>query len=498
VIKVLKDNLEQTIDYIVNSLGCEPTVSIKKFYIGKENLIESAAIYITSLVDKEIIDRDLLPTLMFNADEASIPQSNSAEFICRRYITISNTSVEKDINIVIENIKSGRTALLISEFEDFITVDTSGGKYREITDPQNESTTKGPREGFVESLDINIGMLRRITLDSKLKVETYIVGRRSQTKVAIIYIDDIVDKAVLDEIKKRINSVDVDSITGTAMLEQFIEDSPYALFPQSFSTERPDAVKADIMEGKVGILVDGGSYAITLPSVFVQFFQGVEDYYHRTLVSSFIRIIRILSVFMVIFTTATYLTLIRYNVELIPIKFVAAISESREGIALSPLLEILLMEIVIEFLREGGLRLPPKIAGTLSVVGGIIIGNAALEAKIVSPSTLLIVGVSTIATFLVPNYEMSLSIRLIRFPMLFLADALGIFGIVTGCFIIMMHLLSLESYGVPYLTIKSGDLKDIFIRAPLWQMDNRPEAIPNNNPIRQGTTQDKSSEEKNE
>lgn len=239
------------------------------------------------------------------------------------------------------------------------------------------------------------------------------------------------------------------------------------------------------MEGQIVLFSDGTPFALVVPSIMTQFFQAVEDYYQRTLVSSFVRILRVIATIVVILLPSTYLTLISYNVELIPIKFLTPIVQSRQGIALSPLLEIVSMELIIEFLREGGLRLPPKIAGTLSIVGGIIIGNAAIDSNLASPSTLLIVGISTVASFTIPNYEMAVSIRFLRFPMLLLADSLGFLGIATGSFLILMHIFSIKNFGVDYLKISKKDFKDIFIRAPLWSMNNRPNMLPNSNNQRQ-------------
>jgi len=230
----------------------------------------------------------------------------------------------------------------------------------------------------------------------------------------------------------------------------------------------------------------------------MEFFQAVEDYSQRTLLSNFNRILRVFGTFIVILLPSVYLDLIRFNSELIPIKFVIPIVQSRRGIALPPLLEILSMYVVIELLREGGLRLPSKIGQTLSVVGGFIIGSAALEAKLVSPAT-LVVGVATIGTFIIPNYDMSSSIRLIGFPFLFLTNFLGAVGLIAGWYFLFIHLLSLDSFGVPYMPLdKYGDFKDTFIRVPLWKMNNRPESIPNNNPKRQTNFRNKLWRKKNE
>ncbi|MCM1989953.1 spore germination protein [Oceanirhabdus seepicola] len=482
----MKTNLDKNIDFILNEIGKKSPITVKKFLIGKNKTLNVALIFVNGLMSRSLIDRDILNPLMIHVNEELIPGESLAEYISQRYIPMGGTKVEEDINKVIESIKIGKTAMLVEGTNSIIVIDTiDSTHYRAIADPPNESAIRGSREGFVENIGVNISILRRKIKDKNLTMENLIIGKRSQTDVVIMYIDDIVDKDVLKQVRNKLNSIDVDSINAAGMIEQYIEDSPYSVFPQAFNTERPDIVKANLMEGKIAILVNGNPSVITVPAVFIEFFQAVEDYYERTIVSSFARILRILAVFMVITLPSIYLTLIQYNAELIPIKFINPIVQSREGIALTPFLEILAMEVVVEFLREGGLRLPPKIAGTLSIVGGIIIGNTAIESRIVSPTTLLVVGISVLSTFLVPNYEMSLSIRFIRFPMLVLANTIGFMGIAAGWFFLMVHLFSLESYGVPYVSIKEKDMKDIFIRAPLWMMNKRPEAIPNNNQTRQ-------------
>jgi hypothetical protein len=367
-----------------------------------------------------------------------------------------------------------------------------GGRYRAVSEPQNETAIRGSREGFVENIETNISLLRRRTKDKNLVVENFRMGIRSQTPLALIYIDDVVDKDVLEEVRRRIQNINVDIIQDTGILEEYIEDCNYSIFPQTFGTERCDVVLANIMEGRIALILNGTPYVLTVPAIFVEFFQATEDYNERTIVSSFARMLRLLAVFIIITFPSIYLTLIQYNIEVIPVKFINPIVQSRQGIALTPFLEILAMEIVVEFLREGGLRLPPKIAPTLSIVGGIIIGNTAVDSRIVSPTTLLVVGISVIATFLIPNYEMSLSIRILRFPMLMLANAAGVLGIAAGSFFLIVHLFSLESFGVPYLEFNYNDLKDIFIRSPYNKMKTRPEAIPNINPLRQGSSNNNS------
>lgn len=483
---MVKNNLQNNIDYIIGELGTKSTAIVRTFNIGKgSNPVNAALIYINALVSKDLLDKDVLTPLMFRVDENLYSKRNLSNYICENYIPICNTILENDLNKVVMEIKTGKTTLLINNSSEYILLDTTAGNYRSISDPVNESSIRGSREGFIENIETNISILRRKIGDKNLCIEDFKVGRRSQTTLALLYIQDIVDDGVLDEIKMRINSIDVDSVTDTGMIEQYIEDSPFSPFPQIYTTERPDIVKSNLMEGQVAIILNGTPQVLTLPGIFVTFFQGVEDYNQRTIVSSFVRILRLIAIFTVITLPSLYLSLMQYNVELIPIKFITPLVQSRKGIALPPFMEILSMEIIIEFLREGGLRLPPKIAQTLSIVGGIIIGNTAVESKIVSPTTLLVIGISVVSSFLIPNYEMSLSLRFIRFPMLFITNALGFLGIALGWFFIAVHISSLKSVTVPYFELKLEDLKDIFIRAPLWEMNKRPESLPIKDIIRQ-------------
>lgn len=484
-------DINENIELIREGLGKQSPMVVKHFYIGMDQPLEAAIVYVNGLANKDIIDRDVLNPLMLHIEENLTGKQNIGDYLCKRYISMSNTGVEIDLNIVINYIKRGKTAVLINGAGEVIIVDTTGGTQRAMIEPMNETAAKGPRDGFVENLEVNISLIRRKVKDNNINFELFTVGRRLQSDVALVYLNDVVDKQVLEELKKRLKSVDIDGVLSAGKLEQYMESNTYTVFPQTFSTERPDRAIGNMMEGRIILLVEGTPLALIYPAIFMQFFQAVEDYTQRTVIASFVRFLRIVAAVFVVTLPSIYLTLIKFNVELIPIKFVTPIVQSRVGIALTPFLEIMAMELVVEFLREGGLRLPTKIAQTLSLVGGIIIGDTAIKSKMVSPTTLLIVGITVITTFLIPNYDMSLSIRILRFPMLILANIMGIFGIAVGWFLILVHLSSLDSLGVPYFEFHKSDLKDTFIRAPLWKMNKRPEAIPNQDPIRQADFRNK-------
>ncbi|EPY2305901.1 spore germination protein [Clostridium sporogenes] len=491
-------NLKENLDLINDRIGKNNIVVTKSLLIGNEEQLEGAIIYINGLASKDIIDRDVLHPLMLHIKENLKDKPNIMEYISKKYITMSNTKIEKDINNILSSLKRGQTALLLENSDEAIIIDTSSGDYRSISEPTNESSIRGSREGFIEKLETNTSIIKRRIRDENLVIENMVLGRRTQRDLAIIYIDNIVDKNVLQELKYKLSSIDVDSVSLMGYIQQYIENDAYSIFPQSRTTERPDIVEGNLMEGRIAVMLEGTPMVLLTPSIFIEFFQAIEDYTQRTIVSSFTRILRALSVIIVITFPSIYLTLIKFNAELIPIKFVNTIIQSRSNIPLTPFMEILSMEIIVEFLREGGLRLPPKVNQTLSVVGGIIIGQAAIKAGIVSSSTLLIIGISIIAAFLTPNYDMSLAVRFIRFPMLILSNYLGLLGLTAGFFFLLVHICSLESLGVPYFSFHNEEYKDIFIRSPLWTMNKRPDSIPNNNPIRQTDFRKKFRRKKNE
>lgn len=493
-VKPLNNIISAKIDTIKSLLGNKNEIIVREFIIGKINHIDMAIIYINGLANKDIIDRDILNPLMLHVDEDLAGINDIVNYIYKKYVIVSNTYIESDINRVADSIKRGKTVLVIDGENNFIVVDTAGGVYRGIEEPVNDMSLKGSKEGFVENLEVNVSILQRRIKDKNLVTEKFILGKRSQTDLVIMYIDDIVDKEYLGKIRDKISSINIDAVLENSIIEQCIEEHPYSIFPQVIGTERPDVAEANLMEGRIAFILAGTPYVTTYPTTFVEFFQTPEDYYGRSLQAFSIRMLRIIAVFIVISFPAIYITFIKFNAELIPIEFIKSLIQARKGIALTPFMSLLAMQVTIELLREGGLRMPSKIGQTLSVVGGIIIGDAALKAKIVSSVTLLVAGSATVASFAISNYHMSVAIRLVGYPMLVLANWLGVVGIVIGWFFLLAYLCSMENLGVPYFSLKKKDMKDTFIRAPITSMKTRPESITQNNPIRQGD----SGSEKNE
>ncbi|PAB59134.1 spore germination protein [Anaeromicrobium sediminis] len=435
-------------------------------------------LYISGLSKKEDIEDRIIYPLLFKIDCDINTLSSPISYISQRYITISDTKISSDINSISESLKNGETIILIENEESAVICNTSTSNFKKVANSKIEETIRGEKSAFVEILSFNIGLIQEKLKNNNLIIEKYVFGEENNSEAALLYMKDAIDINTLNKLKSKLKTIKTSYIPDTGYLAQFIDKSPISVFPQSKTTEKPDKVVSDILQGKAAILINGCSYALILPVVYIEFFQGFEDYSNRIILANFDRFTRILAAAVVVTLSPIYLVLLKYNAELVPLDLIKIIIMSRRDIPLPPFLEILLMEMIIEFLREGGLRLPSIVGQTLSIVGGIILGQAAIQAGIVSPTTLIIVAVSVIATFLIPNYEMSLSIRLLRFYVLILAQILGFFGVIIGLFSIIAHLMSLESLGTPYFSpfapMRYKGLKDSLARYPLKDINRIP------------------------
>lgn len=406
--------------------------------------------------------------------------SNLIKNLANREITISEVKEEEDLGNIIDAILSGQTVLFVEKEKKALLLETRGFPTRGISEPESETVVRGPRDGFGENLKMNMALVRRRIRDPKLKVKMKKVGRRSKTDIAIMYIEDIINENILEEVNKRIEQIDIDAILDSSTLEFLIEDNYLSPFPQIEVTERPDTVAASIYEGRVGILVDNTPFALIAPVTIGALMQAAEDHYSRWTITSFIRLLRIFAVFLAALAPAFYIAMTSFHPGLIPTRLTYYLGASRINVPFPAVVEAFLMEITIEVLRESGTRLAGPIGSTIGIVGGLIIGQAAVEAGIVSPLMIIIVAITTISVFALPNYEWASGFRFIRFGYMILAAILGLYGIMLGVVVLFVHLAKMESFGIPYtapysgLGLREGDLKDTLIRAPLQKLKYRP------------------------
>ncbi|KQX68154.1 spore germination protein [Paenibacillus sp. Root444D2] len=436
---------------------------------GNHNL-QGLIVYIDNLIDTKMLDEHVIKPMLTSITNDKFPKE--AGDLKSEMISVGTTNSSTKVSETIRNLLEGYAAILITGSSNVITVSIPGSSKRSIEEASSEPVIRGPRDGFIEQISTNISLIRTRLKTSKLKVEYITLGELSKTRIAITYLKGIVRETLVDEVRTRLNSIQVDGILESAYIEEFIEDQPYSPFPQVHSTERPDVVAAELLEGKVAILVDTTPFVLIVPMTFWTGLQASEDYYSRWPVATFVRWIRFLFINLAIFAPPLYVAITTFHQEMIPTNLVLSIAASREAVPFPAVIEALLMEVIFEALREAGNRLPKQIGPTISIVGGLVIGQSSVQAGLISAPVVIIVSITGISAFTIPRYSFGNGIRLLRFPMLFLAGTLGLYGIVLGLIGIILHVTSLRSFGVLYFSpvspFKLTGLKDVLIRIPIW------------------------------
>ncbi len=436
-------------------------------------------IFLANLVDVETLNKIILKPLIY----AGIPQGlgnldSIGQVFKQQMVAVADTKTVTKVSQVIENILRANVVILADGESSALVVSLKGFAKRSVEEPVNEVSISGPRESFTETLDINTSLLRRKIKSPRLKMESRSVGELSKTEIVIGYIEGITPDSVIEEVRKRIDRIQTDS---SSYIEEFIEDNSFSLFPQIQNTERPDVVAASLLEGKVAIFEDGIPLVLLVPMTFWTSFQAAEDYYQRFIYTTCIRLLRILLLNLSLMLPSLYVAVTTFHPQLIPMNLLVSIAAAREGTPFPAVVEALLMEIMFEGLREAGLHLPKPIGAAVSIVGALVIGEAAVRAGIVSSSIVIVVGTTGISSFAAPRYNFGIAFRMLRFPLLILSGTLGLFGTVFGLIAILIHLVNLRSFGIPYFSPVApqipSSLKDILIRAPKWSMNFRPRLI---------------------
>lgn len=390
---------------------------------------------------------------------------------------------------VVWQILNGFAVIMVDGEGKALSMQIGNIEHRSIAEPSTQTIIRGPKEAFIEGIETNLSLVRRRLKNPHLAFESFHVGRDTKTTVAIGYIGDITNQDILDEVRMRIQKIDIGGVLDSGNIEEFITDKTVTPFPLVFNTERPDTVCGDLMEGKVAIFVDGSPFVLTVPSVLTDFFQSPEDYYQPYLMSSFIRIVRYISFMIALILPSLYVALSTFHQELLPTLLLLSIQAQREGVPFPAVIEIFVMELTFEIMREAGVRMPRAVGQTVSIVGALVIGQAAVEAGLVSNVLVIIVAFTAIASFVSPIYNFSISTRLLRFVLIIFAAVFGLYGVLLFLVAMVIHLASLRSFSVPYLagvapfTIENQD--DIFVRIPAWANRKRPTYLFAKAPIRE-------------
>jgi spore germination protein KA len=488
----LSTDLEENLRQIKKLLDKCSDVVYREFVFAQLEKIRLVLIYVDGLADKGQISEQIMRALALEVPMAvpgrKISRAEALEFIKRRGLCMHQVKETGRLQDVIQAILSGDTALLVDGHATALINGSKKWEKRAITDPEAEPTVRGSRESFIESLRTNTALVRRRIKSPALKIETLQLGELSNTDVALLYIEGLANEKLVEEVKNRLASIRIDAVLESGYIEELIEENPWSPFPTVNHTEKPDHVAAMLLEGRVAILTDGTPFALTVPNLFIEYLQASEDYYERFLFSSAVRVVRFISMLVSLMLPSIYIAVVSYHHELFPSTLLLSIAAQREAVPFPVFIEVVAMELTFEVLREAGIRLPRPIGQAVSIVGALVIGEAAVRAGFVGAATVIVVAFTGIASF-VFAYSASIAFRLLRFTMMVCTAGLGLFGLVSGVAVIGIHLCSLRSFGVPYLSplapTTGADMKDTAVRAPWWAMLTRPRLIARREQIRQ-------------
>lgn len=501
----LHADLEANLRAVRETVGDSTDIIIRTLPIGHNDDQSIALLYTDGLADQNIITDFIMKSVMLDIDifgqtDRTVAPPSDVVLALKNYaLTIGDVRDLSDFDALYQAVLSGDTVILVDGQDHGVVCSTRGWKDRGVSEPSAENVVRGPRESFVESLRTNTSLIRRKIKDPHLWLETMQIGRISRTDVAIMYIKGIANDKVVQEVRDRLKRIDTGSILESGYIEESIQDETFSPFPTIFNTERPDVVAGELMEGKVAILVDGTPNVLVVPAPFVSFLHTSEDYYQRADIASFIRLLRYLGIIISLFGPSLYVAITTFHQEMLPTQLLISLAAQREQVPFPAFIEAVLMELTFEILREASIRMPKNIGSAISIVGTLVIGQAAVQAGIVSAAMVIVVSITAISSFILPAFNMSIAFRLLRFPYMALAASFGLFGIFVGIIALVLHLCGLRSFGIPYMApfapLIPVDNKDSIIRLPHWMLHSRARLISQNNDTRRISTPPKKSRE---
>lgn len=455
---------------------------VKKEFRNEKDLSKKIFLcYTDGLVKTEMIEESIIRPFLKVMRGTEEKTEDWLLALYRLILETADVKEGKTMDTMIEAVLSGNTVLFADGYNRGLIISTKGFPVRGISEPESEVVMRGSKDSFNENLRTNTALIRRRIKDTRLKVKQSKVGKRSRTNVAILYIEDLAKSELVEQIQKEINEIIIDGILDNGMLEHLLEKNPFSPFPQYQNTERPDKVASALLEGRIAIVVDNSPGVLLVPVTFHCFFQASDDYYNRFYVASFERILRYVAAFLSIGMPGLYIAILNFHTEVLPTNLVLNFGAARLGVPFPVVVELLLMELAFELLREAGVRMPGQMGNTIGVVGGLIVGQAAVEAGLVSTIVVIIVSLTAIASFSIPNESFTSVFRLLKFLLIGTCAIWGIYGFFIGMLAVLLHLCGLKSYGIPYLlpSVSSEGLhynsqKDYMTKWPISFMKERP------------------------
>ncbi|OPZ94547.1 MAG: Spore germination protein B1 [Firmicutes bacterium ADurb.Bin419] len=486
-IKELGKSLEDNVNQLKAIFSNDEALIIRYFQNKYLKTAKCCVIYFEGMVDEGLINEDIIHPILKDDLSADISGSNLLEEIQHKVLVSSCVSVEKNIDDIVNSVISGNTIFLLDGYDRVLLVRTKGWQARTISEPESERTVRGPKEGFTESIMVNISLIRRRIKTPELKMKFRQIGERSHTRVCLCYIDDIVSKDILAELERRLDEIKIDAVLDSGYIQELIRDAPFSPFDTVGHTERPDVIASKLLEGRIAIVVDGSPFVLTVPFVLAETAQSAEDYYNNYLLGSFNRFIRSAATIAAISVPAIYLAVVTYHQEMLPTPVLLSLSAALQDVPFPTAVSFFIMLLIFDILREAGARMPLAVGQAVNIVGALVLGEAAVEANLVSAPVVVVTALSGILTLM--NIKLLGPMIFLRFFLLFEAAILGIYGFIFGFFLLILHLSSIRSFGVPYMlgitTAKNHNGQDVWIRAPWWSMTLRPKIIAARNLVRQ-------------
>lgn len=472
--------LDENLAVVQRVMGANTDFILRRFRLRLAGDLAGAVCYLENIIDKVELERAVLKPLMFAEPlrDVGAPGTDVLDRVWSEVLPAAGVGVRHDLGGLLEALAAGHVGLLVEGAARALIIDVTKFAGRLIELPESEGVVRGPRDGFTEDLNANIALVRQKLRSPHLVMEKITVGRVSATPVAIAYVRGLAAPALVREVRSRVGRIDIDGILDSGYIEELTKDDPLSIFPLVLSTERPDRAAAGLLEGRVVIIVSGSPFVLVGPVDLLAVVHSPEDYYMGFPMGSVIRLIRYLAVIISLMLPAFYIAIVTYHQEMIPTELLLAIISARQGVPFPVLIEALLMESLFEALREAGVRLPRPFGQAISIVGALIMGTAAVQAGLVSPIMVIVVATTAIASFISPIFSLALTMRFLRFPLMILGAALGLYGVALGIFFVLIHIAGLRSFGMPFLSPISPqnlkDMKDTFIRIPWHLMEKRP------------------------
>lgn len=438
----------------------------------QKNSVRAIAVFVDGLIDTKEVNSALKSLMVLEDGDDDI------KVIEESLLPVSQMGRVDDYKKLLQAVLSGDTGILVEGNTEALTLGIRGAEKRSVNEPEGEAVVRGPREGFIENIRTNTSMLRRKLRTPRLKMKSLVVGRETNTNLVVAFLDGIADPEIVQEVTGRISKINLDAVLESGYIEEMIQDNTYSPFPQVMYSERPDTVAGALLEGRVAIFVDGTPMVLIVPVTFWMMMQASEDYYERFQMATLVRLLRYVFLVISLITPALYVAITTYHQQMLPTTLLLSIAAARESIPFPAIVEAFIMEISFEALREAGIRLPKTVGQAVSILGALVVGQAAVQAGIVSAPMVIVVSLTGIASFTIPHFNASISLRMLRFPIMIAASILGIYGMLVLLLLILGHMANLRSFGVPYLSplgpISIGDLKDVLMRAPWSMMEKRP------------------------